>query len=253
VGLGFKNLGKVINETRKKGDVNMTELKDRVAIVTGASSGIGATIAKTLAKEGVKVVLAGRSDEKLQDVAKDMQEGNFLITPTNVKFKDDVDALVENAIAKFGKVDFYVNCAGINTSARIKKYDIDEWEAMIDTNIKGLLYGVHAVLPKFEEQGSGHLVNLASVSATEVSKESTLYSATKSATLMIFNGLEKELARTGIKTTSIHPGMVATPMTENTDFGGRKKLDTDDIADAVIYALTQPDHVNVNEITVRPV
>lgn len=96
-------------------------------------------------------------------------------------------------------------------------------------------------------------MNLASISANEVSKSSALYSATKSAVLMIFNGLEKELAKTGIKTTSILPGMVDTPMTEHSDFGGRKKLDPENIADAIVYALTQPAHVNVNEVTVRPV
>lgn len=231
----------------------MTELKERVAIITGASSGIGATTAKKLANEGVKVVLAGRSEDKLKEVAKDINEGDFLITPTDVKHKDDIDALVENAIAKFGKVDILVNCAGINGSAKITDYDVETWDAMIDTNVKGLLYSLNAVLPHFEEQGYGHVVNLASISANEVSKDSTLYSATKSAVLMIFNGLEKDLARTGIKSTSILPGMVDTPMTEKTDFGGRKKLDPENIADAVIYALTQPAHVNVNEVTVRPV
>lgn len=231
----------------------MTELNGCVAIITGASSGIGAATAKALEKQGVKVVLAGRSHDKLNTVAKDMNEDNIHIVPTDVTNQAEVDALVAKAIDVFGLVDIFVNCAGVMRSSKITDYQVESWDSMVDTNIKGLLYSLNAILPKFEAQGSGHVVNLASISANEVSKESALYSATKSAVLMIFNGLEKELAKTGIKTTSILPGMVDTPMTELSDFGGRKKLDPENIADAIIYALTQPAHVNVNEVTVRPV
>lgn len=231
----------------------MTELNGRVAIITGASSGIGAATAKALATQGVKVVLAGRSEDKLNQVAQTLNEEAVHIVPTDVTIQTDVDALVAQAIDTFGQVDIFVNCAGFMRSSKITDYQVDAWDAMVDTNIKGLLYSLNAILPKFEAQGSGHVVNLASISANEVSKSSALYSATKSAVLMIFNGLEKELAKTGIKTTSILPGMVDTPMTEHSDFGGRKKLDPENIADAIVYALTQPAHVNVNEVTVRPV
>ena len=231
----------------------MTELNGRVAIITGASSGIGAATAKALATQGVKVVLAGRSEDKLNQVAQTLNEEAVHIVPTDVTIQTDVDALVAQAIDRFGQVDIFVNCAGLMRSSKITDYQVDAWDAMVDTNIKGLLYSLNAILPKFEAQGAGHVVNLASISANEVSKASALYSATKSAVLMIFNGLEKELAKTGIKTTSILPGMVDTPMTEHSDFGGRKKLDPENIADAIVYALTQPAHVNVNEVTVRPV
>lgn len=231
----------------------MTELNGRVAIITGASSGIGAATAKALATQGVKVVLAGRSEDKLNQVAQTLNEEAVHIVPTDVTIQTDVDALVAQAIDTFGQVDIFVNCAGLMRSSKITDYQVDAWDAMVDTNIKGLLYSLNAILPKFEAQGSGHVVNLASISANEVSKSSALYSATKSAVLMIFNGLEKELAKTGIKTTSILPGMVDTPMTEHSDFGGRKKLDPENIADAIVYVLTQPAHVNVNEVTVRPV
>lgn len=231
----------------------MTELNGRVAIIIGASSGIGAATAKALATQGVKVVLAGRSEDKLNQVAQTLNEEAVHIVPTDVTIQTDVDALVAQAIDTFGKVDIFVNCAGLMRSSKITDYQVDAWDAMVDTNIKGLLYSLNAILPKFEAQGSGHVVNLASISANEVSKASALYSATKSAVLMIFNGLEKELAKTGIKTTSILPGMVDTPMTKHSDFGGRKKLDPENIADAIVYALTQPAHVNVNEVTVRPV
>ncbi|WP_210135491.1 SDR family oxidoreductase [Staphylococcus sp. GDX8P80P] len=231
----------------------MTELNGRVAIITGASSGIGAATAKALVTQGVKVVLAGRNEDKLNQVAQTLNEEAVHIVPTDVTIQTDVDALVAQAIDRFGQVDIFVNCAGLMRSSKITDYQVDAWDAMVDTNIKGLLYSLNAILPKFEAQGSGHVVNLASISANEVSKSSALYSATKSAVLMIFNGLEKELAKTGIKTTSILPGMVDTPMTEHSDFGGRKKLDPENIADAIVYALTQPAHVNVNEVTVRPV
>ena len=171
----------------------MAKLTDTVAIITGASSGIGEATAKRLAEEGAKVVLAGRSDEKLQRVAEHLNEGDYLITPTNVMYRDDVDALVENAIAKFGKIDIFVNCAGINLSSKITDYKVDDWDKMVDTNIKGLLYGLNAVLPHFEEQSSGHIVNMASISGFEVNKTSALYSATKSAVLRIVEALEKSL------------------------------------------------------------
>ncbi|MDU3146106.1 SDR family NAD(P)-dependent oxidoreductase, partial [Staphylococcus sp.] len=115
----------------------MAKLTNKVAMITGASSGIGEATAKRLAEEGAKVVLAGRSDEKLQRVAEHLNEGDYLITPTNVMYRDDVDALVENAIAKFGKVDIFVNCAGINLSSKITDYKVDDWDKMVDTNIKG--------------------------------------------------------------------------------------------------------------------
>ena len=144
-------------------------------------------------------------------------------------YRDDVDALVENAIAKFGKIDIFVNCAGINLSSKITDYKVDDWDKMVDTNIKGLLYSLNAVLPHFEEQSSGHIVNMASISGFEVNKTSALYSATKSR-ITYRRSFRKELARTGIKSTSILPGMVDTPMTEGYDFGDRKKLDPENIA-----------------------
>ena len=180
----------------------MTELNGRVAIITGVSSGIGAATAKALEKQGVKVVLAGRSHDKLNTVAKDMNEDNIHIVPTDVTNQVEVAALVAKVIDVFGHVDIFVNCAGVMRSSKITDYQVESWDSMVDTNIKGLLYSLNAILPKFEAQGSGHVVNLASISANEVSKESALYSATKSAVLMIFNGLEKELAKTKIKTTS---------------------------------------------------
>src|SRR5699024_1377736 len=133
------------------------------------------------------------------------------------------------------------------------------WEQMIDVNVKGILYGINAVLPQMLERSNGHIINIASVSGQEVTKKSTVYSATKFAVRAISTGLEKELAHTGVRTTNISPGLVDTDLasvqvkdTSNTVVK-RKPLDTEDIGRAVVYAVTQPAHVNVNEITVRPV
>lgn len=136
-------------------------------------------------------------------------------------------------------------------SATVQSGKVEEWEKMIDVNIKGVLYGINAVLPSMLERSAGHIINIASVSGFEVTKMSTVYSATKFAVRAISMGLEKELARTGVRVTNISPGMVDTSL--STSVSNRKKLEAEDIAKAVLYAVTQPDYVNVNEITVRPV
>lgn len=142
--------------------------------------------------------------------------------------------------------------------ASIKGGHVEEWDNMIDINIKGVLNGIHAVLPHMLKQSKGHIINTASVSGLEVTKTGTVYSATKFAVRAISMGLEKELARTGVRVTNISPGMVETERAtinlekRNIELN-RKPLDPEDIAHAVIYAISQPDHVNVNELTIRPV
>lgn len=234
----------------------MSELKNKVAIVTGASSGIGASIAETLSQHGVKVVLTGRNETRLSDVAKQLQENSQSEIDTHivdVTQKDEVAKLVKETENKFGHVDILVNSAGLMLSSTITDGDVEAWENMIDVNVKGTLYGINAVLPIFLNQSTGHIINIASISGFEVTKQSTLYSASKAAVHTITQGLEKELAKTGVRVTSISPGMVDTPLSGNTDWGSRKKLDPQDIAEAVVYALQQPSHVNINEVTVRPV
>lgn len=234
----------------------MSELKNKVAIVTGASSGIGASIAETLSQHGVKVVLTGRNETRLSDVAKQLRENSQSEIDTyivDVTQKDEVAKLVKETENKFGRVDILVNSAGLMLSSAITDGDVEAWENMIDVNVKGTLYGINAVLPIFLNQSTGHIINIASISGFEVTKQSTLYSASKAAVHTITQGLEKELAKTGVRVTSISPGMVDTPLSGNTDWGSRKKLDPQDIAEAVVYALQQPSHVNINEVTVRPV
>ncbi|EOB7151913.1 SDR family oxidoreductase [Staphylococcus aureus] len=231
----------------------MTVLTDKIAVVTGAGSGIGEAIATLLHEEGAKVVLAGRNKDKLQNVANQLAQDSVKVVPTDVTKKEEVDELIKMAKQTFGGLDIVINSAGQMLSSKITDYQVDEWDSMIDVNIKGTLYTAKAALPTMLEQSSGHLINIASISGFEVTKSSTIYSATKAAVHTITQGLEKELAKTGVKVTSISPGMVDTAITATYNPTDRKKLEPQDIAEAVLYALTQPKHVNVNEITVRPV
>ncbi|MBS3603102.1 SDR family oxidoreductase [Staphylococcus aureus] len=231
----------------------MTVLTDKVAVVTGAGSGIGEAIATLLHEEGAKVILAGRNKDKLQNVANQLAQDSVKVVPTDVTKKEEVDELIKIAQQTFGGLDIVINSAGQMLSSKITDYQVDEWDSMIDANIKGTLYTAQAALPTMLEQPSGHLINIASISGFEVTKSSTIYSATKAAVHTITQGLEKELAKTGVKVTSISPGMVDTAITAAYNPTDRKKLEPQDIAEAVLYALTQPKHVNVNEITVRPV
>ena len=231
----------------------MTVLTDKVAVVTGAGSGIGEAIATLLHEEGVKVILAGRNKDKLQNVANQLAQDSVKVVPTDETKKEEVDELIKIAQQTFGGLDIVINSAGQMLSSKITDYQVDEWDSVIDVNIKGTLYTAQAALPTMLEQSSGHLINIASISGFEVTKSSTIYSATKAAVHTITQGLEKELAKTGVKVTSISPGMVDTAITAAYNPTDRKKLEPQDIAEAVLYALTQPKHVNVNEITVRPV
>lgn len=235
----------------------MERLKGKTAIVTGASSGIGVGIAKEFVLEGVNVVLAARRIEKLVELQQELEalgKGKVLAVQTDVSNKEDVFELVRRAEETFQQVDILVNNAGQVLSGTVRSGKVEDWETMIDVNIKGVLYGIHAVLPSMLERKQGHIINIASVSGFEVTKTSTVYSATKFAVRAISMGLEKELAKTGVKVTNISPGMVEVERNKDRPWDSeRKKLEPKDIAKAVIYAVTQPDYVNVNEITVRPV
>lgn len=235
----------------------MTKLKGKTAIVIGASSGIGAAIGKYLADAGANVVLAARRKEKLDALVQEIHNkgnGKALAITADVTVEADVQRVAIKTKETFGHVDIMVNNAGLMLSSRVTEGETHDWEQMIDVNIKGVLYGINAVLPDMIKRASGHIINTASVSGYEVTKTSTVYSATKFAVRAISQGLEKELARTGVRVTNISPGMVETePNTKRLASLDRKPLQTDDIARAVVYAASQPEYVNVNEITVRPV
>ncbi|MFA1818771.1 SDR family oxidoreductase [Virgibacillus oceani] len=235
----------------------MKKLTGKTAIVIGASSGIGASIAKCLAEEGANVVLAARRKEKLDAIVQEIHkkgEGKALAIVTDVAVESDVQKMAAKTKEEFGQVDILVNNAGLMLSSSVTDGEVTDWEQMVDVNIKGVLHGVNTVLPDMIQRATGHIINTASVSGFEVTKTSTVYSATKFAVRAISQGLEKELARTGVRVTNISPGMVETERNAaSLASRDRKPLHTEDIARAVIYAVTQPDYVNVNEITVRPV
>lgn len=227
----------------------------KTAIITGASSGIGKAIARKLAEEGINVVLVARSEDKLSVIANEIKEQKLskaMFVKTDVSVREEVEQMVEKATKEFGAIDYFVNNAGVMLSAAISDGQVEQWEKMIDVNVKGILYGTNAILPQMLERKTGHIINIASVSGFEVSKKSTVYSATKFAVRAISTGLEKELAHTGVRVTNISPGMVDTPLTTRHHLS-RKPLEATDIANAVYYAISQPAYVNVNEITVRPV
>ncbi|PFG13562.1 SDR family oxidoreductase [Bacillus sp. es.036] len=242
------------------------KLDGKVAIVTGASSGIGEAIAKQLANEGASLVLAARREEKLTDLASfitNQSNGKAIVVKTDVTKKEDMEQLVEQAKQEFGKVDIVVNNAGVMLLSFMKNDEVDQWSQMVDVNIKGVLYGIHAALPDMLKQESGHIINVSSVAGHEVFASSAVYSATKYAVRALSMGLEKELSKTGVRVTNISPGAVETELTHHiTDeevlnmFKDRassmKALQADDIARAVVYAVTQPEYVNVNEVVVRP-
>lgn len=233
-----------------EGVIGMGKLTGKTAIVTGASSGIGAAVAEHLAGEGANVVLAARRNDKLEEVVSRIN-GNAIAVVTDMTKKTDVDALAKRASEEFGQIDIYVNNAGAVLGSRIQDGQTEKWDQMIDTNIKGVLYGINSALPGMLERSRGHIVNIASVSGHEVNKVSAVYSATKFAVRALSMSLEKELARTGVRVTNISPGQVDTAIDSKPS--DRKPLAASDIAKAVVYAVTQPDYVNVNEITVRPV
>jgi len=226
----------------------------KTAIVTGASSGIGKAIAIKLAEEGINVILVARREGKLQQIEDQINNkkgGRALAIATNIANYEEVQSMVQRGKTHFGDIDIYVNNAGQMLNGVVTEGQLQDWENMIDVNIKGVLYGIHEVIPSMIERKNGHIINIASVSGFEVSKRSTVYSATKFAVRAISMGLEKELARTGVRVTNISPGMVDTDLV--TRQGDRQPLKVEDIANSVYFAVTQPEYVNVNEITVRPV
>lgn len=228
----------------------------RTAIVTGASSGIGRAIATAFINEGINVALVARNMEKLtvfeQKLNGPSPKATALAIQADVSKREQIEAMVKTVEAKLGAINFAVNNAGVMHDSQITKGEIDQWEEMIDVNVKGILYLLNEVVPRMVAQKYGHIINIGSVSGVEVTNKSTVYSATKFAVRALSIGLEKELARTGVRVTNISPGMVDTNLVERGPLD-RTILAADDIAEAAVFAINQPEHVNVNEITIRPV
>ena len=241
-------------------------LSGKTAIITGASSGIGEATARKLAAAGANVVLAARRTDELEKLKKGIEQdgGRALVVATDVTQRDAVKELVQKTHDSFGPVDILVNNAGLMPLSYMKNLHVDEWMTMVDVNIKGVLLCLSEVLPDMTERKQGHIINISSVAGREVMPGSAVYSATKFAVRALSDGLRKELApKYGIRVTCIEPGAVETELLDTiTDdelmqdfkdsFGDIEFLSKDDIANAIYYALTQPDGVHVNELQVRP-
>ncbi len=221
-----------------------------VLLITGASSGIGAATARRAAEAGWRLVLAARSEDKLADLAAELG-GNerTVVVRCDVTSWEDQQAAVREAVERFGRLDAFLANAGVGAQRGFLEEDVEQWRSMIDTNVYGCALSIRAALTRFREQGSGHMLLMGSVAGRRAIPGS-LYSATKWAVTAMGESLRAEVADTPIKTTLIEPGMVDTPFFDNRPTGA---LEADDIARAVMYALSQPPHVDVNEILFRPI
>jgi NADP-dependent 3-hydroxy acid dehydrogenase YdfG len=235
--------------------------KGKSVIVTGASSGIGAATARKLAAAGAQVMLSARREDRLKTLAAEIG-GDVAWRVTDVASHADMLALGEAAIKAFGKVDVIVNNAGIMPLSPLANRRVAEWDQMIDVNIKGVLYGIDAVLTHMLARKEGHVVNVSSVAGLMTNPTSAVYSGTKHAVKAISEGLRKETAGI-IRVTTIYPGKVNTELGLSikdpavlAGIGARfnfKGLDSDDIAEAVLFAVTSPRNMGVNDIVIRPI
>lgn len=241
----------------------MEGIKGKVVAVTGASSGIGEAIARHLAQLGAKVVLGARRVDNLKTIVESisLDGGEAVYKKLDVTNPEDVAAFANHAVAQFGTLDVFVNNAGLMPLSMINSYKIEEWHRMIDVNIKGVLHGIAAALPTFENNDSGQFVNITSVGDRWVGPTSTVYSATKFAVRAISDGLRQEVSA-NIRVTLVAPGATASELAETISDPDLKKLAIEKfradllpasaIARAVAYAVSQPSDVDVNEIVVRP-
>lgn len=236
----------------------------KVVVITGASSGLGEATARHLSAQGASVVLGARRVERIQALAQELTRngGKAIAAATDVTRYEDVKALVDAAVQTFGRVDVMINNAGLMPHSPLERLKIDDWNRTIDVNIKGVLYGIAAALPHMKQQKSGQIINVASVAARTVRPGSAVYAASKSAVLMISEGLRQEVKPYGLRTTVISPGAVATDLPNSiteadvagfvSKFYEEIAIPAESFARAVAFAISQPAEVDVNEILFRP-
>ena len=249
----------------------MLESSNKVAIVTGASSGIGYATSLALSKAGARVAVGARRIDRLEELEKQISKNSsnergediFIQKKLDVTSKSNCDSFVEAVVRKWGKVDILINNAGLMPLSFFKNSKVEEWEKMIDVNIKGVLYCTSAAIPYMLSKKSGHIVNISSVAGRIVFAGGSVYCATKHAITAFSEGLRKELSpQYNIRVTCIEPGAVSTELLETitdesmTKFIEASKnmetLQSEDIANAILYAIQAPNHVNVNEVLIRP-
>ena len=251
----------------------MTTLAEQVVIVTGAGSGIGRAAATAAAQDGARVVLAGRRVDPIAEAVEVIEAagGTAIAVPCDVTSRDDVESMVQQTAETWGRVDVLISNAGVMPLAPLAECRIDDWEHVIDVNLKGLLYGIGAVLPMMLDRGRGHFVNLSSIAGRILFPGAAVYCGTKHAVHAISEGLRSELADRAredgnrIRVTLLAPGVVETDLLDSVTSSTARSAtrawyDTfdhpllpEDVADAILFALNAPPHVNVNEVIVRPV
>jgi NADP-dependent 3-hydroxy acid dehydrogenase YdfG len=241
------------------------KLDGKVAVVTGASSGIGEATVRALAAEGAAVVAGARRKERLDELVAEVAQsgGKAIGVECDVTDESQAHNLVQRAVDEFGRIDILVNNAGVMLLSTVGKGLSDQWRQMFEVNVMGLLYATDAAIGIMKEQGSGHLVNVSSVAGRKVTRSSNgVYAGTKFAVNAISEGLRQELLEDNIRVTIVEPGAVATELPDHiTDEDAREsvsglmtleRLQAEDIANAIVYTVTQPDRVSVNEILIRP-
>ena len=233
----------------------------KIIAITGASSGIGEAAAKALAAAGARIVIGARRTDRLQRLASEIEEagGTVRHRALDVTDRDDVAAFARFAQSEFGRLDVMINNAGVMPLSPLAALKVDEWDRMVDVNIKGVLYGVAAALPLMEAQGSGQIVNLSSIGGHRVSPTAAVYCATKFAVRAISDGLRQETDR--IRVTVISPGTTTSELADSiSDDIAREEMrgfravqiPAEAIAASILFAVSQPDDVDVSEIVVRP-
>ena len=239
-------------------------IKDKIVVITGASSGLGEATARLLVEEGACVVLGARREDRILRLADELtgRGGKALAVATDVTEVGQVRNLVDAAVQAYGRVDVMINNAGLMPQSPLERLKIDEWDRMIDVNIKGVLYGIAAALPIMKRQKAGHIINVSSVAGHKVRAGGAVYAATKHAVRALSEGLRQEVKSYNIRTTVISPGAVATELPNSASepdvaanlhkFYEDFAISPDSFARAVVYAMSQPDDVDINEILYRP-
>jgi NADP-dependent 3-hydroxy acid dehydrogenase YdfG len=239
-------------------------IEGKVVVITGASSGLGEAAARLLSAEGATVVLGARRMDRLQSLADELTRdgGKAIAVATDVTAREPVKQLVDTAVQKFGRIDVMINNAGLMQQSPLERLKVNEWDNMIDINIKGVLYGIAAALPHMQRQKSGHIINVSSVAGHVISPGGVVYSATKHAVRVISEGLRQEVKPYNIRTTIISPGAVDTELPNHItdpeskagigEFYKDYAIPADSFARVVAFAISQPDDVDVNEILFRP-
>jgi NADP-dependent 3-hydroxy acid dehydrogenase YdfG len=237
---------------------------DTVIAVTGASSGIGEATARLLAARGASLLLGARRTDRLDRIADELRAGGAAVitSTTDVTHREDLEALVERAVDEFGRLDVLVSNAGIAKIGPVADVDVDGWSAMIDVNLRGVLYGIAAALPVFRRQGHGHFVTTVSTSGLKIVPNQAVYAATKNAVRTLLEGLRQESTDGVIRTTGISPGYVRTELASSIDdpaVRAQAKRNMDEfgippeaVARAVAFAIEQPHDVEIGDITIRP-